>query len=109
MLTAVTVSEPHRNHSQMFNEISIENTLIFSIIGFPTENTGNFQNFENPRIFKRTFPLKLCVGSDGTASIMSKKHNSIKIFMVLKDFSNRDLLFWRGLIQILKTQKYCLY
>ena len=87
------MSDLYRKHGQMFNEISIANTLIFSIIGFPTENTGNFQNFENPRVFKRTFLLKLCVGSDGTASIMSKKHKSIKILMVLKDFAMSDLLF----------------
>ena len=75
----------------MFNEIfmkiawfSIENSLIFITIGFPIENTENLQKIENPRVFKRIFPLELCVGSDVSVNMMSKKHNSIKIFMILK-------------------------
>ena len=72
----------------------IENTLIFITIGFPIENTGNFQNFENPWVFKRTFPLELCVGSDGSGNMMSTKHKYNKIFMVLKDFPLGNLVFW---------------
>ena len=30
--------------------------------------------FENPWVFKRTFPPKLCVGRDGSVSMMSKKY-----------------------------------
>ena len=48
-----------------------------------------FPKFENPRVFKRTFPLKLCVGSDGSGNMMSKKHKSRKFFKILKHFGWR--------------------
>ena len=69
--------------------------MIFVTIGFPTENTRNSQNFENPRVFKRTFPLELCVGSDGSVNMMSKKHKYNIFFMVLKDFPLGNFVFWR--------------
>ena len=93
----------------MFNEIfmkiawfSTENNLILITVGFPIENTKNLRKFENPRVFKRTFPLKLCVGSDGRVSMMSKKHKSIKISMVLEDFAAG--IFFSG-VDIIKNSQ----
>ena len=98
--------------SAYFHEIawfSIENSWIFITIGFPIENTENFQKIENPRVLKRTFRLEQCVGSDGSVTTMSKKRKSIKIFMVLKDFPPGILFSGVDSIQILKTRKYSIW
>ena len=65
----------------------MENPLIIITIGFPIENIENSQKNKNPWVFKWTFRLEQCVGSDGSLSTITKNHKSTRISIVLKGFA----------------------
>ena len=52
-----------------------------TVVRIYLEHSGKYQHFENPRVFKHTFPLKLCVGSDGRVSIMSRSPRNVSTQM----------------------------